>query len=567
MSVQTIDRSGESARINQSADISANKTQLFHIQKTLYYLILFILIFSVLFRAGNRPLPMMILEIAAVGLLLICFLKPASEYILPLGLKILLLVMCVFPLLYLIPLPWEIWTSLPGRDLYVDTLQLFDTSNAFRATSIYPLKTQLSWLALLPPVAIFIASLRLTSSQIQTLVFVIIGVAVFEAVLGLIQFGDGVTSRFHLNNPYASGSASGTYANRNHLAGLLEMVLPIGLGLLAISVGRTRTELHYHRSWRARIASLSGWHTNKAVVYAFVCILILLGLIFTQSRSGVALAMLGVFLSAVAYSRRLGGTNVFGVIGSFFAVVTAIAIEIGLAPLLQRFSVDHLANLRFTIFSNTIEGIGTFFPIGSGPGTYPFIYPRFQSIEEIAFINHAHNDYLEWMMEGGLVAGLLIIACLWLYFRHWPKVWSKGYWSTFQFIKVGAGIGLFLMMLHGLTDFNLHIPANAIYFAFLAAVFFYPQNKKEYSSIDNESRKTVKQNYPHTDDISVDQVVLNREQPINSGFNSSVNSNINSNTDSISNNNRNTNGKSELHIKNVNNKPEDVSNPFEEKEE
>jgi len=555
MSVQTIDDSDESTRINQSADIPVNQTQLFHIQKTLYYLVLFILIFSVLFRAGNRPLPMMILEIAAVGLLLICFLKPVSEYILPLGLKILLLVMCIFPLLYLIPLPWEIWTSLPGRDLYGDTLQLFDTSNAFRAASVYPLKTQLSWLALLPPVAIFVASLRLTSSQIQTLVFVIIGIAVFEAVLGLIQYGDGITSRFHLNNPYASGSASGTYPNRNHLAGLLEMVLPIGLGLLALSVGRTRTELHYHRSWRARIASLSGWHTNKAVVYAFICILILLGLIFTQSRSGVALAMLGVLLSAIAYSRRLGGTNVFGVMGSFFAVVTAIAIEIGLAPLLQRFSVDHLANLRFTIFSNTIEGIGTFFPIGSGPGTFPFIYPRFQSIEENAFTNHAHNDYLEWMMEGGLVAGVLIIACLWLYFRHWPKVWSKGYWSTFQFIKVGAGIGIFLMMLHGLTDFNLHIPANAIYFAFLAAVFFYPQNRKEHSIIDNESRKAVKQNNLQTDDVSVGQVTLNQEQ------------HNDSDTNSISNNTIKTTDKSKLHVKNITNKPEDISNPFEEKEE
>ena len=84
-------------------------------------------------------------------------------------------------------------------------------------------------------------------------------------------------------------------------------------------------------------------------------------------------------------------------------------------------------------------------------------------------------------MEGGFIAGILIVLFLWFYIRRWPGVWVKGYWSTFQFIQVGAGIGVLLMGLHGLTDFNLHIPANAIYFAFLAAVFFYPDQHSEES--------------------------------------------------------------------------------------
>jgi len=523
MSVQTLDES----------------THIDHTPKYRFLLILFILIFAVLFRAGNRPLPMMVLEIAAILLLLLCFMKPATENFLPKRLKITLWMLSLFPLLYLIPVPWALWISLPGHELYADSLQLVDNKSMFRAISIYPLKTELAWLALLPPIAMFIATLRLSSKHIQTLVLVLIGIAFCEAVLGLIQYGEGVTSSFRFNNPYAGNGAEGTYANRNHLAGLLEMVLPISLGLLALSVGQTRTELHYHRSWRTRFVSLSGWHMNKAVVYGFVSVLILLGLVFTQSRSGIALAMLGIFLSAIAYSRRLGGTNVFGIIGTFFAVVTAIAIEIGLAPLVQRFAVDHLENLRFVIFSNTIKGIGTFFPIGSGPGTYPFIYPRFQSIEETAFINHAHNDYLEWIMEGGLVAGLLILVCMWFYIRQWPKVWVKGYWSTFQFMQVGAGIGLLLMILHGLTDFNLHIPANAIYFAFLAGVFFYPQNESGYSN--EKVPNGVKQNINTTDYDKTNHVI--------SGANISFDSEVEIQT-----------------VKNTEN-PEDIINPFEEKDE
>ncbi len=558
MSVQTLDESDERTRVNptadQVADYSENQSQ-----KYQYYLILFLLIFAVLFRAGNRPLPLMVLEIGAIGLLLLCFLTPTTKNFLSKGMKILLWTLFLFPLLYLIPVPWDVWMSLPGHTLYADTLKLLDENTNFRAISIYPLKTQLAWLALLPPIAIFIGTLRLSVSQIQALVYVLIGIAVFQAVLGLIQYGDGVTSSFRFNNPFAGNGAEGTYANRNHLAGLLEMVLPIGLGLLALSVGRTRTELHYHRSWRTRLASLSGWHMNKTVIYAFVCILILLGLVFTQSKSGVALAMLGVFLSAIAYARRLGGTNVFGVIGSFFAVVVAIAIEIGLAPLLQRFSVDHLEDLRFIIFSNTIKGIGTFFPVGSGPGTYPFIYPRFQSIEETAFINHAHNDYLEWLMEGGLVAGLIILVCFWFYFRQWPKVWIKGYWSTLQFMKVGAGIGILLMMLHGLTDFNLHIPANAIYFAFLAAVFFYPQIDNEYSNTGNNDsgvRQRVKQKTTVADYRTEDQMTNNLDGSFDSSLTSGLTS---SSAPSLEREEENQAAKTA-------DKPEDICNPFAEKD-
>jgi hypothetical protein len=59
-----------------------------------------------------------------------------------------------------------------------------------------------------------------------------------------------------------------------------------------------------------------------------------------------------------------------------------------------------------------------------------------------------------------------------LYAVRWLKVWTWEEWSRFRFIQVGAGIGILLLLLHSLADFNLHIPANVVYFAFLAGVFF-----------------------------------------------------------------------------------------------
>jgi O-antigen ligase len=88
-------------------------------------------------------------------------------------------------------------------------------------------------------------------------------------------------------------------------------------------------------------------------------------------------------------------------------------------------------------------------------------------------INRAHNDYLEWLLEFGLIAGLLIAIWLILYFRQWGRVWKRGDWVPFRFAQAGAGIALLLLMLHTLVDFNLRIPANAVFAALLAAVFFH----------------------------------------------------------------------------------------------
>ena len=114
-------------------------------------------------------------------------------------------------------------------------------------------------------------------------------------------------------------------------------------------------------------------------------------------------------------------------------------------------------------------------PWAAGSAPSREVYPRFQPADIGAFVNHAHNDYLEWLFEGGLLAGALVLAALALYVQRWPKVWRAERWSRLRFLQVAAGISLLLLGLHGLIDFNLHIPANAIYFAFLAGFFFHQE--------------------------------------------------------------------------------------------
>jgi len=193
----------------------------------------------------------------------------------------------------------------------------------------------------------------------------------------------------------------------------------------------------------------------------------------------IVLAMLGLLLCMFAFSRRVGRDNAYGMIGTLTTVAVVLAVVVGLAPVWNRFALqDPAADLRWDIFATTLQAIGQFLPFGSGSGTFADVYPRFQTPEVIGYINRAHNDYLEWIMEGGLVSAALILGFGWFYLRRWTEVWYRGTWSTFRFIQVGAGISILLLALHGLVDFNFHIPANAVFFAFLAGVFFHRHNEE-----------------------------------------------------------------------------------------
>ena len=279
--------------------------------------------------------------------------------------------------------------------------------------------------------------------------------------------GDGVSA------------AHGTYPNSDHLAGLLEMALPVALGLLIanIQIGGTQARSSRKTPFRQRLSRLfsSGIRFNRVAIYAAAGFAILLGLTFSHSRTGVSLAMLGILVSSLIFGRWVGGQRSSRLITAFTVIGVALALEIGLSSVLSRFTGKGMTDdLRWSIFAGTIQGIREFFPIGSGFGTYPAVFRRFQPGNIPEFVNHAHNDYLEWLFEGGLLAGILMIVFLVLYLLRWRKIWPREeYCPPYGFMRISAGIGLLMMGLHGLVDFNLHIPANAVFFAFLAGVFFH----------------------------------------------------------------------------------------------
>ncbi|ABA57989.1 probable binding-protein-dependent transport system protein [Nitrosococcus oceani ATCC 19707] len=456
-------------------------------KRTLWIVLAIVLLFAPLFRAGNRPLPLMILELAALVLLALFWIQWKKQRSISVAETVMVGGILLIPLLQLIPLPPQFWAEfLPGRAFYADGLrhalgeQFF--SGHWRPLALIPSYGEAAWLALLPPVAVFLAVRSLSSQQLQRLIYLFLAMATFQAVLGLIQYGAGPESIFRLGNQHYRDSAVGTYVSRNHLAGLLEMALPLALALLMATVGQS-SQLAYQRGgWRQRLLAWGNRRGNRSMLYAAIALVILLGIIFTRSRAGILLAMVGLFLSFLAFAGKIGNRKTYGTVGVLVFAGSILAIEIGLAPVFNRFAAldEPMQEGRWGIFSGTLGAIGEFFPVGSGSGSFAAVFQRFQPADFVGgFVHRAHNDYLEWLLVGGLPVAVLIIAGLLLYFWQWFKVWRGNHDSSFSFIQIGAGIGLLLLLLHTLVDFNLHIPANAIFFAFLLGIFFHPPKARE----------------------------------------------------------------------------------------
>ena len=443
-----------------------------------------LLAFAPLIMGGNRPLPLLILESAAVVLLCLLLIRPQFGDRLPRTLLLALAVLVALPLIQLIPLPMSLWEYLPGRSLYAEAMAGVGITPQYHAASLLPNITEASWLTLLVPVAVFLATLATDQRRLKQLVNLFIGLALLQAIIGLAQFGTGSLSVFspEPGARFASVSAHGTYANSDHLAGLLEMALPIVLGLVIANIqlgGGSKFQAGRQPNFRQRLSRLfsSGIRFNLVALYVAAGLGILLGLIFSRSRTGIGLAMLAILLSALVFGSRLGGKRSTRLITLFTVIGSALALEIGLAPVLARFASQGVSDpYRWSIYTNTIQGIREFFPVGSGFGTYPTVFRHFQPGDVPEFVNHAHNDYLEWLFEGGLPAALLMLVFLTLYLLRWRQIWPREeHWSPYAFMRISAGLGLLLIGLHGLIDFNLHIPANAVFFAFLAGVFFHPE--------------------------------------------------------------------------------------------
>src|SRR5512139_1189532 len=158
-----------------------------------FFLIAAILLFAPLIKGGNRSLPLLTLELAALLLLAYPLQRPVFLQRLPAAFLLGLALLVLLPLLQLLPLPFSFWQMLPGRELYAEALAAFGKPGdaAMRPLSVVPRATEAAGLALLPPLAVFLVAISLSEAPLRKIVYLFIGMATVQALLALVQFGGG----------------------------------------------------------------------------------------------------------------------------------------------------------------------------------------------------------------------------------------------------------------------------------------------------------------------------------------------------------------------------------------
>lgn len=493
--------------------------------KTIEFGLIFLIIFTPLAFGTVHVWPYSLMELTVCFLVIISILKsmliqnseskilhnqsaiatplPTSPYPLPTAFFLLPIVLFIFLILFqLLPLPPKVlkFISPNTYNLYKLTLPYYDTinsdsqslqsnlpslSSALRPLSIYPHATKTELYKILAYTGIFFLIISYnpgtTNKEVQKkyrqqeiknfitrLVISLIIVGSFEAIYGLLEYISGHQYIFIWKKVHFRDSATGTYINRNHFAGYLAMVICLTFGYVTYLFS-THSKSN-PITWRQRLSRITDLINKKIVIFIFLVLIMATALILSGSRMGIfSFSTSMILMSILLYKKKHIKIILFCLLAIYFIVVW-----LGINPVLKRFSLiqSHLTSEtgRPKIWADTYNLMKDFPALGTGLGAYQYIYPKYKTIPSRYFYDHAHNDYLELLADTGFIGFIIVITGYLIYLFKVIKIWSMRRNPFVKGITIGCLGGITYIVFHSLTDFNLHIPANALHLSIITGI-------------------------------------------------------------------------------------------------
>jgi hypothetical protein len=189
--------------------------------------------------------------------------------------------------------------------------------------------------------------------------------------------------------------------------------------------------------------------------------------------------------------RRLWRWRLLGIA----ALVLLALASVGLDAVTARFAGKAGGELgtRLQIMASTWHAAMEFFPFGSGLGSFDVVYPRFQPAAVVGFVEYAHSDYLQLLMECGVLFVALAGLIVWIWCQQtlyfFRSVLSEDGLEQDEVLQVVCGVAVLALLLHSWVDFNMHIPANAIVGAFLLGAYLRPIELEAHDSDSPRKRR------------------------------------------------------------------------------
>lgn len=375
--------------------------------------------------------------------------------------------------LQLVPLPPSVWPGLPGRSLIHEIGGLLAMEDLWRPITFSPAKTLNSLASLIVPLAALGLMARLDTRSMKRVPWIFVALGCLSALIGIAQvvFEDASNLYFYaLTN---RGEAVGLFANRNHNAVFLACCFLISL------------------LWMGRLRGNSA--ASMRIALAAAITLLLGGIMVNSSRAGlltVALALLVFGVSqmierartseASDTSRRRRVWLVAAPAGLLAAALALVGSFIALerSPAFSRIlEQDAVADTRARILPEIIDMALQFQPWGVGFGAFEQAY-RTVEPERLLFpsyVNHAHNDWLQFIIEGGLAGAAILLVMSALALRQAVRVARADRESAPLRPEAGMALGvMFILGVASLLDYPLRTPTMMVLGIWCLAALFHP---------------------------------------------------------------------------------------------
>jgi len=308
-----------------------------------------------------------------------------------------------------------------------------------------------------------------TPQRMRLLMNTIVLCGLFQAVYGSFMTLSGLEYGFFHKKEFFLGRATGTFVARAHLAGYLEMCLAVGIGLLVASLSK-----RHHQNWRQSLGNILETMLGPKMRLRIFLALMVIALVLTRSRMGntaffVALPVCGIGMMLIQGKLHKGAIILIAsmMLVDFFIVGQWFGFD-ELAERIENTSAQ--TENRDETVRDTLTMLGDYPVTGIGNGTYYSSFPQYQGPDVGGFWDHAHNDYLEFAVELGLI-GFVPLALLVLFslFKSISSL-KKRHDQLARGVAFAATMGIMSLMIHSTVDFNLQIPANALLFIVILAL-------------------------------------------------------------------------------------------------
>lgn len=325
-------------------------------------------------------------------------------------------------------------------------------------------------------VCLFVLTLLVVrdSGRARLLALVLVASGLVQALAAIVLLSSQASYHFLYEHIRHSNQTTGSFVNRNHLAGYLCLSLSVGIGLLLGGAGQAGPA---PRRWRDHAVNLMKFVLSRRMTLRVLLVVMVIALVLTRSRMGntaffTSLVALGLVAAATVPAWR--GRALWLVLSVVIVDILVIGQWVGLDRVVQRLDQTALTmedargeetvEARLEPARHTLAMVQARPWFGYGGGSYYTAFPEFKSRQmllHLYYFDHAHNDYAEIAADTGLIGlGLLALVVLSTLWRV-RKLLSRRQPALTRGIGYGAVMAISWLLLHSMVDFNLQIPANA----------------------------------------------------------------------------------------------------------